>query len=172
MRAALGIFLLVLSMTAFAESRKKNGLATIDVSGKDGIHAEHGDSWEGSTASSLTSGADGGDAKPATPPENAGKIDIVVEQMENPDETLRKQRVLRRVIYGLGSTGLLVVFLFAMNGKLHPFTAALAAGMAGAFIGFALMLDFLRKQWPVTRQHVNLDSVKRRLQDLDFPESG
>jgi hypothetical protein len=96
----------------------------------------------------------------------------VVEQMENPDETLRKQLVMRRVIYGVGSIGLLVVFMFAMNDILDPFLAAFGAAMAGAFIGFALMLDFLRKQWPVTRQHVNLESVKNRLRELERPDSG
>lgn len=95
----------------------------------------------------------------------------VVEQMENPDETLRKQLVMRRVIYGVGSTGLLVVFMLAMNDILDPFLAAFGAAMAGAFIGFALMLDFLRKQWPVTRQHINLESVKNRLRELERPDS-
>jgi hypothetical protein len=38
--------------------------------------------------------------------------------------------------------------------------------MSGFSMGFGLLLEFLQKQWPITRQHINMESVKKRLGEL------
>lgn len=90
----------------------------------------------------------------------------VVEQMRDPEETGRKQAMLRRTVLGLGSTGLVVVFFLAMNRLVHPFTVGFLAAAAGTATGFGLFLDFVQKQWPVTRRHIDMNSVRRRIEEL------
>lgn len=94
-------------------------------------------------------------------------LNNVVEQMSDPEETERKQKLMRRVIYGLGYLGLLVAFILSMNDVTHPFTAAFLAGVSGSVIGFALFLQFAQKQWPITRKYINMESIKKRLEELE-----
>jgi len=91
----------------------------------------------------------------------------VVEQMRDPEQTGRRQETLRRVIVGAGSAGLIAAFVLALNQVTHPFVSALLAAAAGAAAGFGLFLDFAHKQWPVTRRHIDMESVRRRLEELE-----
>ena len=91
---------------------------------------------------------------------------VVVEQMKDPEATNRKQAILRRTLFGLGAAGLVVTFILAMDELVHPFAVAVLAAMAGSAIGFGLFLDFAQKQWPVTRKHVDMNSVRKRLDEL------
>lgn len=91
----------------------------------------------------------------------------VVEQMRDTDATERKQSTLRRVIFGLGYAGLLIAFFVAINSLVPAFTSAFIAAVSGSAIGFALFLRFASKQWPITRQHIDMDSVRRRLDELE-----
>lgn len=90
----------------------------------------------------------------------------VVEQMKDVEETARKQAWLRRAMFGLGTTGVIIAFFAAINELLHPVAVAFLAGMAGSAIGFGLFLDFAQKQWPVTRKHIDMNSVRKRLDEL------
>lgn len=90
----------------------------------------------------------------------------VVEQMEDPDETLHKQTRLKRAIYGVGVSGLVIAFFLAINGLAHIVLITFIAGMAGCAVGFGLFLDIVQKQWPVTMQHIDMDSVQARLDEL------
>ena len=91
----------------------------------------------------------------------------VVAQMKDVDATIRKQATLRRTILGLGATGLTVAFFLAINELTHPFGIAVLAFMSGFSMGFGLLLDFLQKQWPITREHINMESVQKRLNELE-----
>ncbi|MGR9073987.1 MAG: hypothetical protein ACU833_13070 [Gammaproteobacteria bacterium] len=91
----------------------------------------------------------------------------VVEQMNDPDATERKQAILRKTLTGLGSVGLLSAFFMAINELAHPFVCAFLSAMAGVAVGFELFLEFARKQWPITRRHIDLDSVRNRLEELE-----
>jgi hypothetical protein len=91
----------------------------------------------------------------------------VVAQMKDVDATVRQQAILRRTILGLGATGLTVAFFLAINELTHPFGIAVLAFMSGFSMGFGLLLDFLQKQWPITRVHINMESVLERLRTLE-----
>lgn len=91
----------------------------------------------------------------------------VVEQLRDPEETLRKQARIRRLIFGLGDCGLLFAFIFAINDVLHPFAIAFLAAVSGFAIGWGLFLNFARKQWLITRKHINLESIKVRLKEIE-----
>jgi ribulose 1,5-bisphosphate synthetase/thiazole synthase len=92
----------------------------------------------------------------------------VVEQLKDPDQTMRKQTRLKRAIYGAGSLGLVIAFILAMNDLAHIIVTTFIAGMAGSAVGFALFLDFAQKQWPVTMKHIDMGSVEARLDELDI----
>jgi len=91
----------------------------------------------------------------------------VIEQIKEPDQTMRRQIRLKRVIYSVGSTGLLIAFILAMSDLAHAIIITFIAGMAGSAVGFATFLDFAQKQWPVTSKHIDLDSVQARLNELE-----
>lgn len=91
----------------------------------------------------------------------------VVEQMDDPEETMRKQNLVRRTIFALGYAGLLAAFIMALNEVVHPFASAFLAGAAGCAIGLGIFLQFARNQWPITRKHINMDSVRERLDELE-----
>lgn len=91
----------------------------------------------------------------------------VVRQMRDAEETGRKQTQLRRIILGAGYAGLLAAFFFSLNDLVHPFTSAFLAAFAGCALGFAVFLQFAHKQWPVTRRHIDMESIRRRLDELE-----
>ena len=90
----------------------------------------------------------------------------VVDQMKDPEATNRKQAILRRATFGVGAAGLLVAFFLAINELAAPMVIAFLAAMGGSATGFGLFLDFAQKQWPVTRKHIDMNSVRRRLDEL------
>ena len=92
----------------------------------------------------------------------------VVEQMQDPDDTARKQNWVRRVFFVVGYLGLLAAFIMALNELMHPFTSAFLAGVAGCAIGFAIFLQFSHRQWPITRKHINMESVRKRIDELEM----
>ncbi len=91
----------------------------------------------------------------------------VVEQMSDPEKTMGKQRVMCRTLYAIGYIGLLLAFILALNEVVHPFTSAFLAAIAGCTLGFAVFLQSARKQWPVTRKHIDMESVRKRLNELE-----
>lgn len=91
----------------------------------------------------------------------------VVQQMKDVERTAREQTRMKRVILGLASAGLLAAFVAAINQLVHPVAVAFLAGMAGIAAGFGLYLEFAHKQWPVTRRHIDMASVRRRLDELE-----
>ncbi|HSF02709.1 MAG TPA: hypothetical protein VLA62_06850 [Solirubrobacterales bacterium] len=90
----------------------------------------------------------------------------VAEQMRDPAETQRQQGVLRKAVAGGGMAGLVAAFFLAINELGHPFLAAFLAAAAGCATGFGLLLGLVHRQWPVTRRHIDMESVRRRLQEL------
>ena len=92
----------------------------------------------------------------------------VVEQMNDPELTGRKQVVLKRLILGAGWAGLCVAFFLGMNNLAHSIIVTFVAGMNGAAIGFGLYFQFTQKQWPITRKHIDMDSVRNRLNELEI----
>ena len=91
----------------------------------------------------------------------------VVDQMKDIDTTARKQATLRKIILGLGTSGITVAFLLAINEVIHPFAIAVLAAMSGFCMGFGLLLDFIQKQWPITSEYINMESVQKRLNELE-----
>lgn len=107
-------------------------------------------------------------AKKAADPGFEKKVLLdTVEQMQDPDTTLRKQTRFRNMIYGFGATGLLIAFFLAINNLAHILLITFIAGMAGCAVGFGLFLDLVQKQWPITMKHINMDSLQARLKELD-----
>ena len=92
----------------------------------------------------------------------------LVEQLKDPDQTMRKQIRLKRTIYSAGSFGLVIAFILAMNDLAHVIVITFIAGMAGSAVGFGIFLDFVQKQWPVTIKHIDMDSVETRLDELEI----
>ena len=102
-------------------------------------------------------------------PESEKKILLdVVEQLEDPDKTMHKQMQLKRFIYSVGLIGLVAAFMLAINDITHVIVTTFLAGMAGSAVGFGTYLDFAQRQWPVTIRHIDLDSVKTRLDELEI----
>lgn len=90
----------------------------------------------------------------------------VVDQMKDVEATARKQATLKGAILSLGSAGLVVAFFLVINRILHPIAVIFIAGFAGCAIGFGLYLEFAGKQWPVTRKFIDMDRVRKRLDEL------
>lgn len=90
----------------------------------------------------------------------------VVEQMKDPEATLRREVARRKTILAAGGAGVVIAFFLAINSLVHPFFVALVAAAAGCVAGFAIFLEFAQKQWPITRKYVDLDGVRRRLEEL------
>lgn len=91
----------------------------------------------------------------------------VIEQMTNVGETIHNQLTLKKLLFGVGTAGLLFAFLLAIATHVHPLTIALLAGAAGVVIGFGLSLNFVYKQWAVTCRHIDMHSVHKRLEELE-----
>jgi hypothetical protein len=93
----------------------------------------------------------------------------VVQQMNDPEATMRKEAGRRKAILGVGTAGVVVAFFLALNGLVHSFVVALVAATAGCVLGFAIFLEFAQRQWPVTRKFIDMDGVRRRLEELQKP---
>jgi len=91
----------------------------------------------------------------------------VVEQMQDVDKTLRMQTRMRWIVLITGMAGMVLAFFLTLNKLIHPFPIVCLAGLSGVAIGFGVFLDFAHKQWPVTRRHIDMDSVRQRLQELE-----
>lgn len=104
--------------------------------------------------------------KPIDPKSEKKILKDVVRQMADFAATERKQARLQRVILASGAIALTIAFFLAINEIVHPFIVAVIAAMAGTLIGFSLLFEMVLKQWPVTRQHVDMESVRRRLDEL------
>ena len=91
----------------------------------------------------------------------------VVGQMENPDETMRKQLRLKRVILGIGSAGLVAAFFLAINELASNMLITVIAALGGCATGFGLFLESAQKQWPVTARYIDMQSVRKRLDELE-----
>ena len=94
----------------------------------------------------------------------------VLEQAKNSDTTMRSQINIRRVIFGISYRGLIISFFLSLNELSHPFTSAFIAAVAGVGIGFGILLKFIHKQWPITKRHIDLESVENRLNELGANE--
>lgn len=91
----------------------------------------------------------------------------VVRQMKNPEDTLRRQGRLKRVILGFGTAILVVAFFLAINGLAHIIAVTGIAAFGGCVAGFGLLLESVQKQWPVTARHIDMESVQKRLDELE-----
>ena len=92
----------------------------------------------------------------------------VVKQMEDPELTGRKQATLKRAIVGVGWIILFGGFFLGLNDLAHSVVVTFVAGIGGAAVGFGLYLDFAQKQWPVTVKHINMESVRNRINELEI----
>jgi flagellar motor component MotA len=90
----------------------------------------------------------------------------IVEQMKDTADTERTQATLRKAIYSIGAAGLVMGFFLAIKGLAHAISVAFVAGFSGCAIEFGLFLDFAQKRWPITRKHVDMNSVRKRLDEL------
>jgi len=95
----------------------------------------------------------------------------VLEQVKNPDDTMQPQIKIRKVIFGLSYTGLIISFFLALNELSHPFISAFIAAVAGLGIGIGILLKFIHNQWPITKRHIDLESVEKRLNELETNET-
>lgn len=90
----------------------------------------------------------------------------LVEQMRDVDKTMRSRTRMRRALIGTGLASMLVALFLTLFDRVHPFPLVCLAGLSGCAIGFGIFLDFAHKQWPITRRHIDMDSVHRRLEEL------
>lgn len=93
----------------------------------------------------------------------------MVEQLKNPEQTMQKQKKMKKIIYATGYTGVLIAFLLGLNDVTHDFIPTFIAAVFGCAVGYALLLTSLQEQWPITVDHIDLDSVKARLEELENP---
>lgn len=91
----------------------------------------------------------------------------VVEQMENPQATLRKQLRFKRVILGIGSMCLVSAFFLALNDLAGSLVISVIAALGGCAAGFGVFLETVQKQWPVTARYIDMQGVRKRLGELD-----
>ena len=94
----------------------------------------------------------------------------VLEQVKKPDDTMRSQVKIRKVIFGVSYTALIISFFLSLNELSHSFTSAFLAAVAGVGIGFGILLKFIHKQWPITKRHIDLESVENHLNELENNE--
>ena len=90
----------------------------------------------------------------------------IIEQIEDPGETLRKQTKLQRIVFGLGYTGLLLGFIVAWHETVSPVVSSLMIALSGAAIGMGVFLKWSGGMWPTTAKYVDLERVKQRLEQL------
>ena len=96
----------------------------------------------------------------------------IVGQLENPDETLEKQKRMQRVILGIGYVGLLIGFILAWHQTVSPVSSSLIIAISGAAVGLGVFLRWLGKMWPYTARYVDLDRVRQRLEELEHDGPG
>lgn len=91
----------------------------------------------------------------------------IVEQMENPAATIKKQKFLQRVVFGIGYLGLLAGFILAWHRVVNPVASSLVVAFAGAAIGLGVFLKWSGSMWPVTVKYIDLERVRQRLDELN-----
>ncbi|HYQ72053.1 MAG TPA: hypothetical protein VET88_09025 [Gammaproteobacteria bacterium] len=91
----------------------------------------------------------------------------IVEQLENPVKTLRKQKLLQRTVLGIGYVGLLVGFILAWHQLVGPVAASLIVAFSGAAVGMGVFMIWSESLWPVTVKYVDLERIKQRLDELE-----
>ena len=91
----------------------------------------------------------------------------IIEQIENPGETLQKQKKLQRIVFGAGYTGLLIGFIIAWHEMTGPVISSLIIAFSGAAIGMGVFLKWSAGMWPVTAKYVDIERVKQRLEQLE-----
>ena len=94
----------------------------------------------------------------------------VVEQLRDPDKTMKKQTGIKKVFQAIGTTGFVVAVYIALEDLTYDVVPTLIAVMSGFFVGIAMFLNSLQKQWPVTVDYVDMQRVEARLQELDSQE--
>lgn len=60
-----------------------------------------------------------------------------------------------------------VMFHLADNGSMPNDALVIVAGVIGAFVGWILFYRTALTQWPVVRQHIDRDTVEKRLRELE-----
>jgi len=90
----------------------------------------------------------------------------VIKQMADPEITDRDQRGMRKVVLGIGSTLLFVAILLAINDLAHVFFICILSTAGGAAIGMGAFVEWSHRQWPVTRDYIDMERVRKRLEEL------
>jgi hypothetical protein len=91
----------------------------------------------------------------------------VVKQIQNPDETMKKQTGIRKMLKAVGTAGFIIAVFVALEDLTFDMVPTFIAALSGCSIGIAFLLDLMQKQWPVTVDHVDMHSVQTRLQELE-----
>ena len=92
----------------------------------------------------------------------------LIEQAQDVDRTVRAQTRMRRTLLGTGLVSMAIALVLTLYEHVHPFPIVCLAGLSGCAIGFGILLGAAHKQWPVTRRHLDMDSVRRRLAELEI----
>jgi len=104
--------------------------------------------------------------KPIDPKVEQKILRDIVAQMKDVAATERKQSRTRKTMLILGAVGQTFAFFLAINQLVLPFFIAVIAAISGTLIGFSLLLENTLKLWPVTRRHIDMKSVRKRLEEL------
>ncbi len=91
----------------------------------------------------------------------------VFDQLNDPVETERKQGTLIKSLLGGGGAGIFIAFLLAFVTRVHPVFITFIAGMSGVALGFGYYLVYTQKQWPYTKQYIDLEKIQKRLDEID-----
>lgn len=91
----------------------------------------------------------------------------MVFAIENPDAHLAKLTKKSRVLTIVAWLGFVISFLLYFQ-KFRGIYLPAIASLSGIIYGLSMYLDSTIKQWPLVAKHVNIDSVKKEIGELEI----
>jgi hypothetical protein len=87
--------------------------------------------------------------------------------LENDQQEAKKRTMKRKAIYAVTWLALVSAFMLVMNREPIGIVAVSMAAFAGIFAGLAIFSGVAADQWPIVKPHINSESIKERLKQLE-----
>ena len=85
------------------------------------------------------------------------------------DEADRQQKLVQLMKVGMYlATAILIIAAYILVSRevISGKVAVIVAAFGGTFAGVGAYVSVCQKQWPVIRQYLNIESIRRRLNEL------
>jgi len=96
----------------------------------------------------------------------AQSLNNIVFAVENPIEHKNKLAKKSRILSIVAWVGFFISFLLYFQ-NLQGIYIPVLASFSGVLYGLSIYLDSTIKQWPLVAKHVNLESLKNEISDIE-----